>query len=1094
MNIKKISLKKQMRKTSAGKRQKGIALLFTLSILVILMSVVLLFSMRTTTSAKISVANTNLQRAQLMARSGLDQAIMAVNMSSKIPYVVSRGVDPTTGGTAVEATQTYDWIWKIENRSVYTINEGIEIRDYLNEMDLGCYPTWSYIRDYKAGDVWSACPIIGRYAFVAVTNSDKLDPNAIANHTYCNYNDEDCPDSDTETGLKSDHYRKGVSVAELWFDDSKLGKAAGRIDPWKLREAYKKNVDNISGWSGWTDWDTFLADVCGINSTDSDYDLIKRDLRKYFAFQSKDPEYFNYTNEKDATGHPGLKAMAHRFNLWRGKDDISRTENGESITIRGWETLTVDDLIKDPVMFYEMDGDELAMDDVGNYIVDAKGEDEGGIAWLANWSDEGDWHDVEATKKQIAANILNYCSSADREVVSDVDPDNWDGDNKPEYTGLKRTLYLNELAVSVEIVPILTMIMQNIYEGQTYEYDYSGTAHIAIEVVNMFEECLGNKNPGDYQVKVAGSFSFKCGFPDMNGLTTWETLTKDVTLEGSAFNSLTDTDGYQQFSLNTDIDLGSVFRNVTFPLTVDQNSFLAVKDVEFRPKYMILYLKDSTGTLKGVDFADLEAGADPAYARANFANGGQPAASDTVYLANKEPFIMTFSYQTEDPRQNLKPIDWNVFWQYITGEDFYDFLDVATVGSKNYAKGTVTDDGSGSQSFSGDRIDPSALGEEYDQELADDVVWDGIKPEDHISTAFIRHLKAHQDDATEAECPMESPWELGFIHRGSKWRTLNLSKVPDDGDSDDPLAADETGGGDYQDGDGHILDQVKMVYPYNGRDTKYSPKKVNLIVDKDENGQLSEKSIGYFALSALFSAPGSTSGNFNKGFDLVSYPGIFSNADIATEAESEGTQIPCVGFDDSATNNIIQYIFDDNAKIERRTDLYKIEDVRKILTQEDNGNVKTDAAREELFGRLLNLTKVSHFVDDVTILVIAQTIQDVGGENGAEALIIKDWNMDGADPFDANVKAEEGLGFTNAGYRRYQGIWEDENDSYYFINESDPALQNLEYQIKAKMGQYDNGADQITSEAKIRASVYYDDTAPAGTNHWKIKEFEYVDD
>ena len=68
---------------------------------------------------------------------------------------------------------------------------------------------------------------------------------------------------------------------------------------------------------------------------------------------------------------------------------------------------------------------------------------------------------------------------------------------------------------------------------------------------------------------MAGSFSFKCGFPDMNGLTTWETLTKDVTLEGSAFNSLTDTDGYQQFSLNTDIDLGSVFRNVTFPLTVD---------------------------------------------------------------------------------------------------------------------------------------------------------------------------------------------------------------------------------------------------------------------------------------------------------------------------------------------------------------------------------------------------------------------------------------------------------------------------------------------------------------------------------------------
>ncbi|MBR5840133.1 MAG: hypothetical protein IKZ84_16455, partial [Victivallales bacterium] len=59
-----------------------------------------------------------------------------------------------------------------------------------------------------------------------------------------------------------------------------------------------------------------------------------------------------------------------------------------------------------------------------------------------------------------------------------------------------------------------------------------------------------------------------------------------------------------------------------------------------------------------------------------------------------------------------------------------------------------------------------------------------------ISTAFIRNA------------PFENLWELGAIHRGEPFRTINLSMFYD-GDADDFK-------GTYGDGDAHILDQVKI--------------------------------------------------------------------------------------------------------------------------------------------------------------------------------------------------------------------------------------------------------------------------------------------
>ena len=203
----------------AGKRQRGVALMFVLGILAILLVIALLFAMQTTLNHKVAVAGTQLQGAKFLAKSGLERALISVNASAMIPQIVSRGIT-VDGDRADDDKQTYDWIWKLETGDVYAINDGYEIGDYKKEMDMQLYPTWSYVWDGRVADP-SKRPIVGRYAFVAITNTNKLDPNAIANHSNCIASDDG---DECESNL-FDHVRTGVSTSDIWFDTERLGTA-----------------------------------------------------------------------------------------------------------------------------------------------------------------------------------------------------------------------------------------------------------------------------------------------------------------------------------------------------------------------------------------------------------------------------------------------------------------------------------------------------------------------------------------------------------------------------------------------------------------------------------------------------------------------------------------------------------------------------------------------------------------------------------------------------------------------------------------------------------------------------------------------------
>ena len=414
-------------------------------------------------------------------------------------------------------------------------------------------------------------------------------------------------------------------------------------------------------------------------------------------------------------------------------------------------------------------------------------------------------------------------------------------------------------------------------------------------------------------------------------------------------------------------------------------------------------------------------------------------------------FNYTCSFQTEDPRQNLKSVDWNFFSLFTVTENMPD--QITSIGDRNYNKVEV-DNASDSVQIVRDmvQINPSENDTEIaDAERCEDVIWMGDEEEEHLSTAYIRH-------AEEGAAPIESLWEIGVIHRGSKWQTLNLTRAQAD------LVAKENGGALYKDGDGHILDQLKMTAAV------HSPKKVNLI--SEYNSGMDENSIkntvGYFALDALFRERETADSESGVYLRLKGTPQFLKDVSFP----GEPAQID---------ETVVMQLQKEAGNFERRTDIYKAEELRAALT--DNLS-DTDAGREELIGRILNLTRVSHFVDDVTVLVLAQTIQEIG--DGVQ--VFKNWNDDDTDSDVLNSEAREGVGFMNAGYRRYQ-----QNRPGNFVKSSDSALNNLPCWITTTIGKYDNGADRITSEAKIRASVYYDENAPEGTNRWKIREYEYVD-
>ena len=398
---------------------------------------------------------------------------------------------------------------------------------------------------------------------------------------------------------------------------------------------------------------------------------------------------------------------------------------------------------------------------------------------------------------------------------------------------------------------------------------------------------------------------------------------------------------------------------------------------------------------------------------------GAGAASSVASLGTGDnTFYVQVSNQVEDPRQNLNHGDWPAPVVQVDSGGAPALISTMRANNTN--------------------ADPSASGK--DAETTNDVL--------NISTAFI------------ANRPMVSPWELGLIHRGAKWETINLKEY-----NVVAKASSTAGGGAYTNdgtnfngGDANILDQIKMI-----PDTQ-SPMKVSYSV-------AAANDILYALLHNI--RIGSTLENGS--------PEKIANT---------GSQI--TGAD---VSNVVAGILNSSADFITRAS------VANSLTTGGqwalSGGVcatqNTDALQEELIGKFINLTTMDSITetsqsDFFNAIVIAQTIKDVGGD-GVDVPIFRDVNGDGQIGTSASVN-ESTMGYDidglHGGFLGGSGKY---NDFSAFATDS----FTVNEQIDSRLGRYDMYADEILAEQKLKVQLYRHPSTSATPGRIEIISIEYLD-
>ena len=943
-----------LRKKSRTSR-RGIAVMFALGILSLVIVAVLIFSQRAVTDRKVASAYSRYSESRDLAQSAFERALLQFKKNA-------------ASGTAFHSVKVgsdddFDWLWKLDPERRILPRDG------------SCPVRWQYVRD-------SDGHIIGRYAYIII-GEKRLNLNAILDHSFCKAG----ASCDGGSGCLRAQ-RRGNTAAELQFDPSAFSSiftfGGGEFNAENLQAV--KDGDNVKQYAspealypacapktGWTDADVRNRINALLNISLSD------------AVKEPDAWFGGDTNGN------GTKDKAEFYQRFR----LNRTD---------WNTVTVNDILKSAEAFYTGES--------------PKPVNSAGIPWLNSWSEKtGNWPDAATKARQIAANLINYCAPETRAVVSDKDPASWSFPNAPAYTGNKRTWYLNECYVKLRVTAETGKTESHTVDwfGIKYWVSYgSGDQPNKIkvelivkpEIINMYTDVL----PGSYSVKVFGDVSFKCDkWSYTDGGTTYtnsedfESLTYSAgdiftakgdggnLLGGFACSSLTGSSGYKTCYFSGGGGSSSMVGHVnvggfgegpfTFIASPDYTKFFKIKNVSIKLKLAVT--KDG----ENVDFVELP----------------EIKADDIVAFDDGGTTVVEKSFSANDPRHNLHAEDW-------TEQE-------ESLGSAN--SGLTCTGGAFTE----------GTGWNQDPETATDPA-NGT-----ISTAYIRHA------------PMESIWELGAIHRAAPWQTINLKKP---GSCSDTLTTNLTtkGGGAYGEGDFRILDQVTMQ-----GGTAYTPLGLFGKVNLNAPGTSTRR----FVFDSLFrKMPWSTSGYARTSTTEV--PG--DNARVL--ANKLGT----------APNFV---------KLYRRTDIYQAPSGAAFWdmmskSPVDGSDLTTDAQQEQLIGRTIGLTTADTTPDSATVIVLAQSIKDMGGN----ADVYPDWDENGS--VSGNTGTDKAK--LKAGYYSYAEDGSSITNPGFF-----PVPSNIPNKVTAKFGRYDNGADRITGETRLVGRLLYDRVQ----GKWKIVQVQNED-
>ena len=999
------------------------ALIMTLGILSMLLVLALAFASSARTERKAAGANANVVQARLLAESTCEKVIALLEYYDNVTHSHSDSdthPEASLGGLHspnVKNRGTYDWIHHL----AITDYHGTEILPwYRNSVydDIN----WEYVYANKTNPhatssidpgkdfdkLKNPVSIIGRYAFDVKTGGG-VNPAALVKYGV------------DESAFNED--RLGVEVNEVnifsFHDTSNLSQpppqpwatwvtgVAGDIQNFSMKHD-NGTLDNN------TDWQSFsvMFDSSHINVTEANCGSSYRDkqekIKQWFVEKPKRSKEGFWIDHNDNVGAGPINGSAdgnksakpgapnvmdlpyeffHRFNLARMDwDDLANDSGGSG------NSATDVDVIMSDGLNQAYDGKDYEYpwewSENGNADGTADNKCDGNvIPWLANWQSAGtfdlnhngiaDPEDNKARGRQIAANLIDYCDGDDT-PTSDVDPGSWDATHVPTYTGNEKTQYINEIYCEFEAT-----YSQSDTGGIPVVKDtnnYTIQVDLFVETVDIY-----GGSP-DVDVYIEGELKFK--YKNTDSSITSQT----VPISGNITSASDSTGG--DFNQRADTIYNASFHSSRHEIASNPE----ISDVTLKITNVWIKAADN------VDYAIPHPVEIETPKKVLTPDSGSSSTSGTCHVG--------FDIEVKDPRQNLNPGDW--YTTVYTGADF----------------NTTVHNTLGANNSDSDPNPPAPAPPPGDIERMHVVVDStAAQPEDqYLSTAYI------------ANRPIRSPWELGVIHRGAAWETINLKGYNMD-------AATTGGGGAYAKGDANILDQIKMT-----SDT-ISPMKISPRVE--------------FPKDTMYA--------------LINQIKVGDSFDDIASATSAGTAITGVGCSRVASSiiGVTPNCFSRGCVAQASG-----------LTDGSCGIIQdTDAKKEELIGKFINLTSVEKS-DYFTIIVLAQSIKDVGGL-GVDIIINKD--LDGDGDVDGNVSEIwdiDGKNTTSNSNNdiRYNNYDDFANDTS--ISDANEDHDNNPETIPAQLGRYDQYADEIRAEQKIKVQVYRDPV----TKKITVLSYEYIND
>jgi len=800
-------MKKQYMAKTVNTSQRGVALLFALGILAVLMVLGLAFVSNALIAQKISVNNSNRSQAEVLAQSAINRILASTKFYSEDVLFDSFG-GRLLGTTLVSKAKDYN---QFNPNTAAFASDGISQWGDLANIDkiyggsyntkgfaAGAVPEWNLVFDHNGR-------IVGRYAYAvlplymwpridfATVHSTLADPEGVTpTQMGCNVELFDGVGSEnwyTQFGLNT------VTLNQKWRSYSQI--------------FARQNVTDVTKQQ-------LIRSIYGVN-------------------------YPPMIEAYQATDNKGVINDYHRFNL-------DRTD---------WSTMTVGDLLGDnPELYWTA----ATPRDIQTTTETKR------LPFLARiGNDKGTFVGVSgltARRKQIAANLIDYCVNNNAVGPTSDAAQPWTLASVLTYTGNAQTDYIYEVGYEFNIIKDKTSAYADsgfhitpATAGETDNVEYSLGILPVVKLVKMYKT-----TPNDYnfacaldKVSIEAKIT-KCtvevvykddALPVANELTATLQFT-DVASSNVAINSgdknnvsptgevvisgAPDAFGFKTQvpdrnfgagGLRTDkttvevetktkiATLARVKAQCAVATSVVSAKLISIEEVEvdkvsLTPGNMLLLNGDKS---RGVDFVN-----GPLSPLA--ATNATQVAANTGNLDRNFKFALG-SAKGIDPRQNLNPDDWdcstNVKTTATLGSDdrlvFAEVMDLP--GSSTSVNGCNTNPGANPQN-------PSDV--DFDRETVTSPGY--VSDNQMISTAKFPDFPTATDFSNPGSNlhTMISPSELGRIHRGAKWETINLSNAA--GSFNDTIAMDvsavtttylNSAGTAYKDGDGGILDMIKSI-------------------------------------------------------------------------------------------------------------------------------------------------------------------------------------------------------------------------------------------------------------------------------------------